>query len=209
METDDSTERATSVLAPPPPAPDVRSAPPRATRPAELGEDAVKKMEAVDTRRRDAVDPVVATDALEWFLADEGSEETSEPVYPIEINVSTNPTAPEWVQWHVKPMQSQRIDFLRRTFQMPVNREQRRRGEQGELDGAKFNAALVFEATVYPNLVDVLERTGKFRDGVELVLHRFRAKPLLVDQIAGQVLFYSGGDSDDVRTAREVKAAGN
>jgi hypothetical protein len=42
-----------------------------------------------------------------------------------------------------------------------------------------------------------------------VVLHRFRNKPLLVDQIAGQILLVSGGDDEDVRTAREIRAAGN
>jgi hypothetical protein len=116
----------------------------------------------------------------------------------------------------IKPVGSERIDHLRRQFTVSTgNRAQRRRRNQGqsqELDGAKFNAQLVYEATVDPDLETVFNAKkgpGSWQYGFELVIHRFRFKPLLVDQIAGQILEYSGGDDEAIRTATEIKAAGN
>lgn len=154
---------------------------------------------------RDAT-PEDHMDALEWFLADD--DEEGDPVFPVEINVSTDPDRKKWVTWKVKPIASQRIDTLRRVFQVPGNREQRRKGMGSDLDAAKFNAALVFESTVSPDL-SVPIAQGKFADGAQLVLHRFRNKPLLVDQIAGQILYISGGDDEDMRVPRELRAAEN
>lgn len=164
------------------------------------------EVEAV-AQRGDKTDPQEKQDALDWFLA-EDSGEAVEPVYTIQINVSTDVERPRWLDWQIKPIPSQRIDYLRRTFSMQPNREQRRRGQSADLDAARFNAALVFEATVYPDLEQPL-RTKGFRDGAELITWRFRQKPLLVDQIAGEVLQRSGGDEADLRTATEVRAAGN
>lgn len=140
---------------------------------------------------------------LDWFLEEQGDE--VEPHYTIEINVSTEPDNPNYKVWVIKPIESSRIDILRRTFQVQGNRQQRRTG-QADVDMARFNAALVFEATVDPDLTVPLQQK-QFADGAQLVQHRFRFKPLLVDQIAGEVLRISGGDDEDLRTAREVKAA--
>lgn len=150
---------------------------------------------------------------LDWFLDDgaEGSE--IEPLYRIQIDVSTNPEVQDFKDWVIKPVPSERIDYLRRQFSIVQgNRDQRRRrGALGtELDAAKFNGQLVFEATADPDLEEVMRRKpGAWTAGWELVVHRFRFKPLLVDQIAGQILTYSGGDDEAVRTATEIKAAGN
>lgn len=152
--------------------------------------------------------PEQKQDALDWLLADDEESEEETPVYPLEINVSTNPREPKWVTWHIKPIASGRLDQLRRMFQVPVNRQQRRAGQQADLDASRFNAALVFEATVYPDLIEVMNKKGE-RNGAEYVMNRFRNKPLLVDQIAGEVLQRSGGDEADVRDATEIRAAGN
>lgn len=147
--------------------------------------------------------PDEAQSTLDWFMAEQ--DEEAEPHYTIEINVSVEPGKEDFKPWVIKPMHSERIDMLRRTFQVQGNRQQRRTGV-ADLDLAKFNAALVFEATVDPDLSIPLQQKG-FADGAQLVQHRFRFKPLLVDQIAGEVLRISGGDDEDLRTAREVRAA--
>lgn len=196
-------DAATAVAEKSPPASeDIRTpGPPDMSR----GEVEADVLSTVANAPRTATDEEKQT-ALEWFMADD--EEATDPTYALEVNVSTDPDNPTFIVWRIKPVASSRIDFLRRTFTMPVNREQRRKGAMGDLDASKFNAALVFESTVEPDLSIPME-TGKFRDGSQLVMHRFRNKPLLLDQIAGQILFYSGGDDDDLRVARDVKAAGN
>lgn len=166
--------------------------------------DAVDKIG--EARNPKAVDRETAQDALDWFMADEGEE--ADPVYTIEVNVSTDLTHPRVIAWQFKPMGSERIDVLRRMFSVPLNRDQRRSGQVAELNTARFNAALVFESTVNPDLQAALATRGE-SDGARLVTHRFRHKPLLVDQIAGQILEMSGGNEEDVRTAKEVVAAKN
>lgn len=151
---------------------------------------------------------------LDWFLADEGEGAAVEPHYRIQIDVSTNPEIQDFKDWVIKPIPSERIDYLRRQFTIAVgNRDQRRRRTAAvgtELDAAKFNGQLVFEATADPDLEEVMRRKpGAWTAGWQLVVHRFRFKPLLVDQIAGQILTYSGGDDEAVRTATEIQAAGN
>jgi hypothetical protein len=157
-------------------------------------------------------DPNRARNALEWFLADE-EEDESPPHYPLDLNVGTKPGEENVIRWVVRPVMSTRIDELRRAHQTQSgNRQQRRRGAAGpELDVARFNAALVFEATVEPNMAEVLEKkkTKEGVSGADVVLWRFRHKPLLVDQIAGEILRVSGADEDDLREAREVIAAKN
>jgi Phage XkdN-like tail assembly chaperone protein, TAC len=149
-----------------------------------------------------------AKDALEWFLTDEAEGETDIPTYTLELNVSTDPMREKIIQWVIRPIASTRIDELRRQHQAGGRSGRRRRGDEPQVDIARFNAALVYEATVSPDLRDVARRK-QVASGGELVLHRFRHKPLLVDQIAGQVLQYSGADEDDLREAREVIAAKN
>lgn len=161
--------------------------------------------------RKVAQHPRTTTDdekqsTLDWFLQDEGGDEM-EPHYKIEINVSTDPGREDFKPWVIKPIPSPRIDMIRRACTVAPNRAARRRTSGGQdLDAARFNATLVYEGTVDPDLTVPL-KAGKFTDGAQLVLHRFRFKPLLVDQIAGQILEYSGGADEDVRTALEVKAA--
>lgn len=184
----------------PPASDDVRA--PDLLGPPVRNDEAIRKV--ADQPKQASPDDM--QDALEWFLADDDTE--ADPVFPIELNVSTDPAVKQWITWHVKPMQSTRIDALRRTFQVAGNREQRRKGMGADLDAARFNAALVYEATVKPDLNVAIEQ-GKFVDGAQAVLHRFRNKPLLVDQIAGQILYISGGDDEDMRIPRELRAAGN
>jgi hypothetical protein len=153
-------------------------------------------------------DPDRAKAALDWFLEAEPEDEADDVVYPLEINISTDPKVERYITWTVKPMASTRIDELRRAFTMQTPRKRRRAEGDSQVDIARFNAALVFEATVSPDLKEAARRKNN-ADGASLVLWRFRKKPLLVDQIAGQVLQYSGADEDDLREAREVIAAKN
>lgn len=197
-----STGAAGAVQAPPADTPDLKKVGSTSGNALSAGDEAVRQV-ANHVKQASAED---MQDALDWFMADE--DEAEDPTYTVEINISTDVGRPKWIKWTIRPIPSQRIDFLRRTFTMPVNRAMSRRGQQGELDAARFNGALVFEATVDPDLKIPLAQKG-FADGSQLVIHRFRQKPLLVDQLAGQVLFYSGGDDEDVRAVRDVRAVKN
>lgn len=169
--------------------------------------------DVVDRVAREGVqrDALRSAEALEWFLSDEG-EEDGPVTHPLDINVG-RPGEERWIQWVVTAVQSTRIDELRRAHvQETGNRQQRRRRQAAEqLDVARFNAALVFEATISPDMTKVIQAKGlkQGASGADAIMWRFREKPLLIDQIAGEILRISGADEDDLREAREVIAAKN
>lgn len=140
---------------------------------------------------------------FDWFMEGYDEQGSVEPRYPFEINVSTDPNEDKKMTWWLKPIDSTRIDELRKLCELPTNREQRRRGDI-QIDNARFNAFLVFEATVDPDLREAAQRKNEM-DGSKLVRWRFRFKPLLVDQIAGHVLLISGGDDEDMQR-KEITA---
>lgn len=183
--------------------------------PAEVEDEPRQPNDVIDAVAKQGVrgDANRSSDALDWFLSDE-SEDEAIPAYPFDINVSTKPGEENLIRWVVRPVMSTRIDELRRAHQSQagVNRQQRRRGQTApEIDVARFNAALVFEATLEPDMQEVLtrKRTKEGVTGTDVVMWRFRHKPLLIDQIAGEILRISGADEDDLREAREVMAAKN
>jgi hypothetical protein len=142
-------------------------------------------------------------DATDWFLAD---DEEEVPVNVIEINVGV--AKPKWVRWTVRAIDRDRIRQLR---EQATNRAGRRSG--GAPDDMRVNLLIATEGSV----VDWTDERmlaykkkdgtpGKFIDPVDAIRYRFRFKPGLIDQIAGEVLSTSGYDDEDVR---EVAAAGN
>jgi hypothetical protein len=147
---------------------------------------------------------------LDWFLSD---EQDAEPVYPCKVNVGT--LTDDFRIWKVRPIGSSRIDEIRRMCQIGNRASQRQASRQGapQVDVAKMNAILVFEGSVDPDLREALataQRLKSVSPDVAFFIHnRFKFKPLLVDQIAGEILRISGADEDDVQTAREVLSAGN
>jgi hypothetical protein len=88
-----------------------------------------------------------------------------------------------------------------------VNRQQRRQRSKA-VDTTMTNARVVAAGTVYPDLTQLCRDKG-IADPAMLVRMKFRRKPGLLIQLAGEVLTLSGFDDDDVRESQEVVAAGN
>jgi len=142
-------------------------------------------------------------DALDWFLGDDDEDTEEFPVKKLQINVSVT-DRPKWIEWHIRPLNA---DEMRQIERLSVgNRADRRSGVQG--DATKQNLLIVVEATVFPDLREAALGKG-IQDATYVLKHRFRAKPGLLTQIAGEVMLFSGFDSDDVREAVEVRASGN
>jgi hypothetical protein len=125
-------------------------------------------------------------DALDWFLSDE--DEDAEITHTLEINVGSA-TKDRWVEWVIQPIDS---DELRRIQQLGQNRSQRRRGATpADPDMAETNRRIVIAGTVHPDLRDAAQRKGVADPSVALN-HRFRHRPGVVAQIAGEILALSG-----------------
>lgn len=137
-------------------------------------------------------------DATEWFLSD---TDDTDDTYSFQINVGT-PTKKKWVEWTIQPVDQDELRRIRRNSQQG-NRRARRAGGTGELDGDKANVEIVVRGTISPDLREAAKARG-IVDPADAVRFRFKRKPGLIDQIAGEIMALSGYDDDDVR---EVDAA--
>lgn len=166
--------------------------------------DAVR--EVVEAKNPKDLDPEVVQDATDWFLADD-EEEVAE--HSFEINVGVN--KPRWVRWTVRAIDRDRIRDLRNST---MNRQARRSGR--EADDMRVNLLIATEGSV----IDWSDKqvmsykkqdgtTGTFVDPSDAMRYRFRRKPGLIDQIAGEVLSTSGYDDEDVREIAAAKSSGS
>jgi len=147
-------------------------------------------------------------DALEWLLADE-EEDDSGFTRTLELNIGTAGVK-VWMTWVIRPVDRETLRALRESG----NRRQRRAGQFREVDTDEASLRIIATATVEPDLVEAARRKGIEAPDpafgpMEIIQHRFRRKPGLVDQVVGEIFDLSGYDEEDVREAKEVKAAGN
>lgn len=139
-----------------------------------------------------------ANAALDWFLSDDPSQE-GELTRTIQINVGGDQE--RFIDWTIRAIDLDTLRRIRRT--VAGTRAQRRSG--GELDEVAANLSIVVEGTVNPNLVEAAKRLG-IASPTTALKSRFRHKPGLIGQIAGEILSLSGYDEEDVR---EVAASKN
>jgi hypothetical protein len=164
------------------------------------------------------LEPEAATSALDWLLTDEPEEAI--PTHTLELNVGgaaredgtavhpDNP--PQWIKWTVQAVEE---GVIRRIFREAAaatagagNRAARRRRTGEGNDDA--NLRIVVAATVDPDLRSAAHQKG-IADPSTVVRMRFKHKAGLLGAIADAVMDLSGFNDDDVRDAREVRAAGN
>ena len=191
--------------------PETEEVPVVAEPPSELRGARVPPTEEVEGRaaiRKLADDRTVTADeadaATEWFLADEEPADTD----TFELNVGS-PDVPRWISWTVRAVDQEVLRRLTRDG----GRATRRRGQSGvpDIDPQEANAKIVVEATVAPDLAEIARVKGVQQTAdplfaqVQVVKHRFRHKPGLIDQIAGRVMDLSGYNEDDVREAIAAK----
>lgn len=136
--------------------------------------------------------------ALDWFLSDDPASD-DELQRVLDINVGGEDE--KVIQWTIRAIDLDTLRRIRR--QVAGGRAQRRSG--GELDEVAANLKIVVEGTVNPPLVDIAKQKGIASPETALKL-RFRHKPGLIGQLAGEILSLSGYDEEDVR---EVQAAKN
>jgi hypothetical protein len=181
---------------------------------ADSGRDAVEVAAKSPGHARNLSDEA-KMDALEWLLTD--TDEDDSPVtQKWQFNVGTE-DVPIWIDWVIRPIDADTMTALREQAR-GANRQQRRAARETDIDVSLFNLRMVATATVEPDLRVAAERKGvvsadPLYGAVELLKHKFRGKPGIVDQIASKVMLLSGYDEDDLRRATPettmVRAAGN
>lgn len=155
---------------------------------------------AADGKKLSAAETV---DALDWLLSDD-EEDASEYAYAMEIDIGP-PDKEVWTKWVIRPLDA---DEFRAIQSAAISRAQRRRGITTDPDMTEHNMRIVVAGTVYPDLAQAAAVKG-VADPSLVLKHRFRFKPLLLTQLAGEIIRLSGADDDAVRDSREVRAAGN
>jgi hypothetical protein len=137
------------------------------------------------------------TSALEWFLSEEPDEE-AEPTHVIEINVGVGDN-PKWVQWIVRPVDSDELRRIQRTTSAL-----RRRGRQDDLAIDQLgNLKVIMAGSVDPDVEALARSRGVTPEA--LLQTQFRRKPGLIAQLANQIMALSGFDDEDVRDALSAK----
>jgi hypothetical protein len=175
--------------------------------------ESVEKLATQAPRTRAQVDDETASDALEWLLSDAGDDEESISTRSIEINVGT-PQMPNWISWTIRNVD--RVLLRQLQDQRSGSRAQRRGGQMvGDMDPERTALRIVSHGTVEPDLdkaadVKKVQRTpDPHYHRMQILAHRFRNKPGLIDQLAGEIFDLSGYDEGAIREAKEVRAAGN
>lgn len=157
------------------------------------GDELIDAAARVGKDRREKLNAEEQVDALEWFLSDVSEDLTDD----IQINVGTGRT-PKWLTWTIKPVDLDKLRRIRRQSSQG-NRRSRITG-QPNLDADNANLRIVIEGTVYPDLHAASKQIGTV-DPADAVRIKFKHKPGLIDQIAGEIMSLSGYDDDDVREA--------
>lgn len=154
--------------------------------------------------------PEAQASALDWFLSDE--EVPME--YTLDVDIGP-PDGKRIVPWTITAISSDTLKAIRAAAQ-EGNRGRRRgmaaAGQAPEINEQEMNARIVVAGSVNPNLVDAAAKRGApehpdpMTAPVQLLQHRLRHKPGLIDQLSGEVLRISGYDDDDIREHEAGKA---
>ena len=155
--------------------------------------------------------------ALDFFLSEEGQAVLEEEVTHTLVLNFGGPTDEDWrvidpdrpprkILWTIKPVEE---TVITRIFREAAgaggqNRAQGRRA-RGPAD-ENTNLRIVAAGTADPAPEAVAQATG-IADPTTAFKAWFRRKPGLITQVADAILDLSGFNDDDVRDAREVRAA--
>lgn len=146
--------------------------------------------------REKPVTETEAQSALDWFLSD-APEDLGEAVKTIEINVGSSDRE-RWISWTIRAVD---IDELRRIQRLASGRARRGKEGDSEIEG---NLRVIVEGTADPDLYAAAKMRG-IADPATALRMRFKNKPGLLGQIAGEIMALSGFDGDDVREAQAGK----
>lgn len=145
--------------------------------------------------------------ALDWFMDDDSAPAVDE----IELNIGTSRNR-RWIDWTICAVDTDVLKRIRRDAE--GNRARRRSRTPGEtdIDPQEANLRIVLAGTLAPDLRDIAKRKGAPEHvdpdvaPLQLLKHRFRQKPGLIDQLAGEIMSLSGYDEDDLREHLAGKA---
>lgn len=154
-------------------------------------------------------------DALDWLLSDEADDPVEVSTSDLRINVGT-PNTPRWVDWTIRNVDRDTLKTIQRS-QQGATRAQRRGFAPVDVDADAASLRIIVRGTVKPDLREAAERKGVQAAPdpdyapMQVVAHRFRNKPGLLDQLVGEIFDLSGYDEGAIQRAeeKEVSAAGN
>jgi hypothetical protein len=146
--------------------------------------------------------------ALDWFLSDAPA-----PVeYTFDINIGT-PRDQRWIKWTIQAVDVDMLRRIRKEAEGPRRaRRQRQPGEPMEVDQQEMSARIVVAGTIDPDLREVARMKGAPDHpdpdvpAIQILKHRFRHKPGLIDQLSLEVMSLSGYDDEDIREHMAGKA---
>lgn len=146
--------------------------------------------------------------ALDWFLSDA-------PVaveYTFDINIG-NPRDQQWVSWTIRAVDVDVLKRIRKEAEGPRRaRRARQPGDAIEVDQQEMAARIVVAGTIDPDLHEVAKMKGAPDHpdpdvaAIQILKHRFRHKPGLIEQLSLEVMSLSGYDDEDVREHAAGKA---
>lgn len=146
--------------------------------------------------------------ALDWFLSDA-------PVaveYTFDINIG-NPRDQRWVKWTIQAVDVDVLRRIRKEAEGPRRtRRARQPGETPEVDQQEMSARIVVAGTIDPDLRGIARMKGAPEHpdpdvaAIQVLKHRFRHKPGLIDQLSIEVMALSGYDDEDIREHAAGKA---
>jgi hypothetical protein len=161
-------------------------------------------------------DPEEYIEALDWFLS-EDPRDAGVGMEDVKINIGTS-TRPRYTSWTICTVDAEALNHIRQPPQRSrASRRAEAAGEMPQQEASLVNAKIVLAGTLKPDMREAARRRGLLtgqevdpsKACLELLRWRFRNKPGLVDQLAGEILALSGYDEEDVKLVkRGASAAG-
>lgn len=131
--------------------------------------------------------------ATEWLLSDEQQVNTRK----LSVRIGGSDDEPIYAGWVISAIP---VDVIRAAEREAVGNRAQRRAADGGYDELKANLRVVAEGTREPDVKAIARQQG-MADPTVLLRQRFRFRPGVLTQIAGEIMSLSGFDTEDVRAA--------
>jgi hypothetical protein len=130
----------------------------------------------------------------EWLLSDEAEVNTRK----LRVRLGGPDDNPIIAPWFIRAIG---IDVIRSAEREAAGANRAaRRGQTAQYDELRANLRIVVEGTHTPDLKELAQQKG-LRDPATLVERKFKYRPGVIAQIAGEIMALSGFDQEDVRAA--------
>lgn len=180
--------------------------------PVEPGRGSAEIKKAVTETGAKSLTAQEQTDALAWLIGDDDEAEDVQ-TKDLTVNIGTY-SQPRRIAWTIRNVDREVLKQLQREAR-GGNRAQRRGNAPAEVDPEAATLRIVSRGTVAPDLTEAARAKGIAEAPdpdyarMQILKWRFRNKPGLLDQLAGEIFDLSGYDDEAIQEAEGVQAAGN